>query len=330
MKHFLLYISGVVLFFFQPLQAQDPHFSQYYANPLYLNPAFAGAERCPRLISNYRNQWPSISGQFSTSSISYDQHISFLQGGIGLQIVNDMAGEATFNTTSISLMYAYVFNVNRAFSIRTGLQAGLTQKLLNVSKLIFADQLNALQGQISPVSAETGINQSITYSDFSAGILGYSKNFYGGVAVNHLTQPNESIIEGGTSLLPMKITAHAGGIIPLNGYSERSISLSPNVLFHKQGNFTQLNVGLYALSRPITYGLWYRTSVTFDDKEKRDAIIALVGIKQPKYSIGFSYDFTLSDIGMGSGGSLEFSGSYIFPCKAQKAKKYRAMECPQF
>ena len=328
MKHLVRYIICFAFFFCVQAYAQDPHFSQYYANPIYLNPAFAGAERCPRVISNYRNQWPSISGQFATSSVSYDQHVNILQGGIGLQVMNDMAGEATLNTTSISLMYAYVLNINRVFSIRTGFQAAFTQKVLDASKLIFADQLNALKGLVGPTS-ETHINQSVMFSDFSAGMLGYSKNFYAGFAIHHLTQPNESLIQGSTSTLPMKITVHAGGIIPLKKLSERTTSLSPNILFYKQGDFTQINVGLYALTRPLTYGIWYRTGVT-GSTEKRDAIIALVGIKQPKYSLGFSYDFTISDISMASGGSLEFSGSYTFPCKAPKAKKYRAMECPKF
>lgn len=330
MRHFLLHTLLALSLFAHPIKAQDPHFSQYYANPLYLNPAFAGVERCPRVISNYRNQWPSISGQFATSSLSYDQHINFLQGGIGLQVYNDRAGEATLSTTSINLMYAYVLNINRVFSLRAGFQAGFTQKVLDVNKLIFADQLDALKGLIKGTSAESGINQSVSFTDFSAGLLGYSKNFYVGLATHHLTQPNESLIDGGNSNLPMKITVHGGGIIPLKKFSERTTSLSPNILFHKQADFTQVNLGLYALSRPLTYGIWYRTSVTPDKLEKRDAIIALVGIKMPKYSIGFSYDFTVSDLGMGSGGSLEFSGSYIFPCKTQKAKKYRAMECPRF
>ena len=46
-------------------QAQDPQFTQFYANPLYLNPAFAGTARCPRLVMAYRNQWPSLSDLMS-------------------------------------------------------------------------------------------------------------------------------------------------------------------------------------------------------------------------------------------------------------------------
>ena len=53
-------------------QAQDPHFTQYYANPLYLNPAFAGVKQCPRVTTNYRNQYPSL-GVYQTFSASYDQ-----------------------------------------------------------------------------------------------------------------------------------------------------------------------------------------------------------------------------------------------------------------
>ena len=79
-------ISGTML------KAQDPHFSQYYANPLYLNPAFAGTAVCPRMILNYRNQWPSISGNYVTYNASYDQHIDAINGGIGILVTTDTAG----------------------------------------------------------------------------------------------------------------------------------------------------------------------------------------------------------------------------------------------
>ncbi len=63
--------------------AQDPQFTQFYANPLYLNPAFAGTARCPRVVMNYRNQWPALTGTFVTTSASYDQHVDGLNGWLG-------------------------------------------------------------------------------------------------------------------------------------------------------------------------------------------------------------------------------------------------------
>ena len=80
-----------LLSFAPDITAQDPEFTQFYANPLYLNPAFAGTARCPRLVMNYRNQWPSLSGTFVTTSASYDQHVPTIQGGLGLIVLNDRA-----------------------------------------------------------------------------------------------------------------------------------------------------------------------------------------------------------------------------------------------
>src|SRR4051812_14773105 len=81
--------------------AQDPEFTQFYANPLYLNPAFAGSTRCPRIALNYRNQWPALSGTYVTYSASYDQYVDALGGGIGLLVLNDKAGEGTLSTSNI-------------------------------------------------------------------------------------------------------------------------------------------------------------------------------------------------------------------------------------
>src|ERR1044072_6736656 len=81
------------------LFAQDPEFTQFYANPLYLNPAFAGTARCPRICLNYRTPWPGITGTFVTYSASYDQHVDGIQGGLGFLFPNDRAGQSTINTT---------------------------------------------------------------------------------------------------------------------------------------------------------------------------------------------------------------------------------------
>jgi hypothetical protein len=54
--------------------AQDPQFSQFYANSIYTNPAFAGSVNHGRIIMGVRNQWPSISGAFRTGTFSSDEH----------------------------------------------------------------------------------------------------------------------------------------------------------------------------------------------------------------------------------------------------------------
>jgi type IX secretion system PorP/SprF family membrane protein len=72
--------------------AQDAQFSQFYAEPMYQNPAFAGSAYAPRLIANYRNQWPNLPGTFRSFNASYDQHYDKIGGGVGLMATYDRAG----------------------------------------------------------------------------------------------------------------------------------------------------------------------------------------------------------------------------------------------
>ncbi|MDG2344269.1 MAG: type IX secretion system membrane protein PorP/SprF, partial [Flavobacteriales bacterium] len=81
----LLLFLGVFNF----VRAQDPVFTQFYSNPVYLNPAFSGSNKCPRLVSNYRDQWPGFSGNFITTAVAYDQSFDALKGGFGLVILSD-------------------------------------------------------------------------------------------------------------------------------------------------------------------------------------------------------------------------------------------------
>src|SRR3954471_3048311 len=121
--------------FLLDLKAQDPQFTQFYANPLYLNPAFAGTARCPRICMNYRNQWPNLSGRYVTYSFSGDMHIDALAGGLGVLVTTDDQAISTLKTTNVSLIYSYHLPVNRLFSLKFGMQATYFQKKLDTENL---------------------------------------------------------------------------------------------------------------------------------------------------------------------------------------------------
>jgi type IX secretion system PorP/SprF family membrane protein len=57
------------------LSAQDIQYSQFYANPIYLNPAFTGAAEASRFGVNYRNQWPGLHQSIHSTSASFDTHL---------------------------------------------------------------------------------------------------------------------------------------------------------------------------------------------------------------------------------------------------------------
>ena len=301
--------------------AQDPQFTQFYANPLYLNPAFAGTARCPRVSLNYRNQWPALSGTFVTTSASYDQDVRGILGGLGVLVTSDQAGKGTLNTTTVSGIYSYTQAVSRKFSLKAGFQATYFQKSLDWNKLTFGDMIDPRRGFIYATN-DVPRGGSVGNADFSAGFLGYTDVFFVGFAANHLTEPNESLIVG-QSKMPMKLTAHAGAAIPLGvrgKYGEPKTRLSPNILYQQQADFRQLNLGLYVDHGPIIAGVWYRS---------KDAFIALIGFHTERFKFGYSYDVTTSKLTTATAGSHEVSLTMQFDCK-KKRRRVRTVPCPTF
>ena len=321
----------VSVFFNKGAVAQDPEFTQFYANPLYLNPAFAGSSRCPRMVTNYRNQWPGINKTYITYSASYDQHVDALAGGFGMLVTQDAAGDGTINTTNASAIYSYYLPVTNSFSVKAGVQATYAQKSVDWNKLTFGDMIDNRYGFVN-TTAEVNPQNTVTNVDFSAGLLGYSSSFFIGAAAHHLLEPDEAFL-GGFSPLPMKITAHTGAIIPIGPQSNRykrrrrrnantlpESSISPNILYQKQKDFQQLNLGLYVTKGPIVGGLWYRN---------QDAFIILVGMMTTNFRFGYSYDVTVSKLSNASAGSHELSMTVQFNCRP-KRKKFTPVSCPSF
>jgi type IX secretion system PorP/SprF family membrane protein len=306
--------------------SQDAIFSQFYANPLYLNPALTGVERCPRFIMNYRNQWPAIPGQFVTYSASYDQHVDAVNGGLGLLVMNDRLGDGTLRNVNASALYSYELPVNRKLTIRAGFQATFFQKYVDWDKLTFGDMIDPRYGFIYDTQ-EAPQRDAVMGADFSTGFLMYTKNFYGGFSIHHLTEPEERFLVASESRLPRKFTAHAGYVIPLNKRYPKEGSVSPSFMYQVQGapastyaTTQQIFYGLYANKGPITGGFWYRNN---------DAFVILIGLTTDHFRVGYSYDLTVSKLTNKSAGSHEISMAMVLDCKP-KRRKFRPLNCPKF
>jgi len=327
-RYFLKGMQTAILLFVCAIStAQDPEFTQFYANPIYLNPAFAGSHGCPRLNMNHRNQWPSISGAFITNSFSYDQFVNTLQGGIALMVTNDMAGKNTINWSTVSLCYSYHLQVTRKFSMLFGAQATWNQKFLDWSKLTFGDMIDPRRGFIYQTGdlprgtlMENGWGTR-GFFDVSAGFVGFSKNFYFGFAAKHLNMPQETLILG-NSRMPIRFTGHLGANIEFGKGSQYQnvTAISPNIIYTYQDGFMQLNIGTYIKYGVFTAGVWLRA---------RDAFIMTIGIDSGTFRFGYSYDVTVSQLTNASGGSHELSLGLNFSCKS-KPQKFRTISCPSF
>lgn len=322
MKNILnrLLITVIMLTSFDAI-AQDPTFTQFYANPLYLNPAFAGSNGCPRFAMNYRNQWPSLTGNFVTYSASYDQYFKSINGGFGAMLMHDQQGKASIQTSTLALFYSYHLKVNRKFTMLFGARAAWMQKFLDWDKLTFGDMIDPRRGFIYQ-TGDVPRGGSRGFFDASAGFVGFSKKFFFGFAAHHLNRPNESMIIG-NSQLPIKLTAHIGADIPLGGKSryQNVTSVMPNIIYQYQNGFMELNLGTYIKYGNFQAGFWFRN---------RDAFILALGINTGNFKLGYSYDVTVSKLNNGvSGGSHEISMGINLRCK-KKPVSFRTISCPSF
>ncbi|MCE2786441.1 MAG: PorP/SprF family type IX secretion system membrane protein [Bacteroidota bacterium] len=310
------------------VMGQDPQFSQFYANPIYTNPAFTGAATNARVTVSARSQYIGLNKNYRTGAASFDMNIAELNGGIGLIALTDMAGDGNLTSTIVGGVYAYHLSLNRYISLRAGIEANYHQRVYDFSQFRFGDQIDDRYGFTKPTNERVGQEQ-IGFMNFGTGMLVYSNQLYAGLAIHNLTEPNQSFYNPNASneafKLPRRYTLHAGGNIFLSKQRNEALrtALSPAILYMQQRNFNQLNIGLYYKKQSLTAGLWFRQT-----SNNADAIIFLIGLKFPKFRVGYSFDATISNSRSATYGSHEMSISFEISRKKQQKKTFKFLNCP--
>src|ERR1043165_8123304 len=240
------------------LKAQDPNFSQFFASPLTLNPAFTGKfDGLFRIAANYRNQWPTFNNAFTTATASVDFNIlhdrlpEIDRFGIGFMGFTDSSGDGVLVNKygAISIAYHKGLDEYGYHQLGLGFQGTFVNKRLDVTKLYLEDQLTAL-GFVNPTNEVFSNNQvNVKYLDLNAGILyngttnGYN-NFYLGASMYHINKPKESF-QGGQFYLNSRTTLQAGGRLPTNQFN--AFHFSANYSFQANANNLMFG-GAYALN----------------------------------------------------------------------------------
>ena len=334
MRKFLLIIFCVVSAIC--LKAQDPHFSQFFASPLTLNPAFKGKfDGSWRLAANHRDQWPSIAKAYVTTSASIDFPILTSRipendvFGIGISGVSDASAndQLKLNYGSLSMSYHKALDENGYNTIGAGFQGTYSSMTLDVSNLTFESMLT--QNGFTDISKRevlsNGNNQS--YFDVNAGLLfsGSSNgenNYYLGASMYHINRPKVSFKDNNW-LLSGRVTVHGGGTF----YLSDVVSVSTSVIHQIQAKASETTLGgalgLNANNDNVNptnvyLGSWIRFN---------DAIIPYIGLEFGGLRIGASYDINTSSLkaGTGSRGGSEISLIYI-----KRPAESRGIPCPRF
>ncbi len=326
-------------------QAQDAVFSQYYASTIYLNPALAAAERALTFNSNYRTQWRSATIPYVTSQVSMIIPLitKFPKkkqlGGIGLSAFNDRAGDGNLKTTGLSLTYAKLMKLSNdgMQNVGFGVKAGFLQKSIDFTNLEWGEQFNPFVGFDASVSpSENTFKPNVMVPDISLGAMYYfnpEKSYlftgmsgYSGVVISHFTQPNESLVEGFESRIPLLLKYHGG----IEIHASNRINVSPNILYMSQFRHTQINAGMYItyLLTDAPIGTWSKTEILFGTWYRvDDSFIFSFGIDHDNYTLGFSYDMNTSTLRYATRGR----GAYELSLTIRKAndKKMKRFSTPR-
>uniref|UniRef100_UPI00404765EA PorP/SprF family type IX secretion system membrane protein n=2 Tax=Roseivirga sp. TaxID=1964215 RepID=UPI00404765EA len=339
----MIRILPCLLFLFcmmKPFQAtaQDPQFSQFYASPVYLNPALAGSTDRARVGVNYRNQWPSLTHSFTTISAYADFFSKAIESGVGIIVNQHTESFLDYQSTEIGGVYSYKMRVSDNLIMRTGIQLSYFNKDLNFEKLVFGNQIDIANGQVIGPSGETfERGEAVGFMSASAGTLIYSNSFWIGSAVHHINEPNQSFV-GGDSRLARKYSVHAGYKLNLGDgqrlrtvayqFQERSVTFAVN--YKKQAGFNQLDAGMQFYFQPLVIGGWYRgiPIQSVDEIVKNESIIALLGLElNENLSFGYSHDFTVSRLAGSTGGAHEFSLTFSFGKIVKRTRRDTILPC---
>jgi type IX secretion system PorP/SprF family membrane protein len=314
------------------LKAQDAQFTQFYAAPMYLNPAFTGVTYEHRFVANYRNQWPGIKRAYQTYMASYDYNMSDINSGLGITVMQDRAGTAGLTHTQFGINYAYHFKVSKLAEIRLGANLNYNMKRIDFGKLKFNDQITTG----SSISTEAANYEQLNFMDFAAGALLNSTEYWLGLSAKHLTQPNSSLT-GDRVPLPLSLSLHGGYRFIIEQKSKNDIKryISPAFNYRHQQKYDQLDIGVYYYHLPLNVGLWYR-GLPFKNYgptySSRESIAILVGFDITEYNlrIGYSYDLTISKLGVANSlGGHEVSLVYEIAKKKKKTRRV-LVSCPKF
>lgn len=320
--------------------SQDHVYSQFYNSPLYLNPALTGQFKGDiRMNLIYRNQWSGLGGDLSHMSASADLNIPKFGGGVGLQFTRSSEGIAFLRKNNIAATYSYSVG-GEDFVASFGLQAGFTNRQIDLDKLVFADQINMNTGFVpgSSTAAQLPDVSRRFYLDAGAGINLVFHKFMMGAAVYHMNKPDESFTDV-QAKLPMRIVANASlrfALVPqYDYYEDDGIYVIPSLVYYQQAASRAISIGTQFKYRSVNAGLWYRTS---GQNTPNAIVISFIfdifksNKNGEKLRLGISHDATTSKINYtNTSGSTELSVGYekYFP-GSSGYNKFNGLRCYDF
>jgi type IX secretion system PorP/SprF family membrane protein len=284
------------------LGQQDPQFSHYMFNHLYINPATAGVDKdWNDFMFIHRSQYAGYAATNDASQppttqlLSVSAPLTRYQSGVGVNMYSDRFGPVTTNQANLS--YAYHYAIGEKWQLSAGIRGAWMSQTLDYDKLRWVadgDKYDAYKG-----------SQSQSRPDFGAGIHLKHTRFYTGVSVSHL---NKSGFNFGTNQNLTTLARHLywNGGVRIDVASDWFVSPAFIVKSDLKSHSWEVGATTTYLEK-FYVGLSYRSS---------DAVTILAGInlqKDNSIKLGYAFDYVLNGKAAKAVGSHELMLVYRLP-----------------
>ncbi len=313
------------------LFSQDPHFTQFNAAPITINPNYVGVfDGKVRFTSNHRQQWTNVLDPYVTSTFGFDLKVNTSRSSdnlqnplnVGVFVMSDRAMKSSYKSDCVSgaLSYHVTIDNDGYSSIGGALFASYINKRVDFSSLSFDVQFASNGFNLQIPSGESNFSNLKPISTIGAGLIYLYNNpdngsfFDLGLSGYNINRPRQTFLADTSSILPLRLSSH----VSFQKYIDEVSYFSLKAIFQQQGNTRYiLGGGSYGRSFGenskylLGLGLWYRTG---------DALSPQLLFELNKLQIGFSYDIAISDMNKAPkpAKSMEFALQWRFGATRDK------------
>lgn len=290
---------------------QDPQFTQYMFNSLYITPAYAGVEGVTQLTAIHRSQWAGYQSSFNdrgaptTQLVSFNSPIYKLKSGFGTYIINDKLGP--LNTLEAQAIFAYHLALRDA-KLSFGLKAGI------FSQTIDYDMYRPIHHD-DPLLEDKAGKESQVRPDIGFGVFYRAEKYYVGAGVNHLTRAEFDFnINEARNALENHLNLTGGYYHEVNF----DLTLSFSGLVKTDFKEYSFDVGIIATMKDKMWG-----GLSFRQSEAANVFLGYSFFKDNSLRLGYAIDVVVIDQDAKENFSHELLLSYQLPVYATGKKVVR-------
>lgn len=312
-------------------KAQDPHFSQYFASPLTINPSFTGKDVTDmRVAINMRSQWwggtninPYTTGTFSFEKRLATNRLGDDQLAIGFLGLTDGSNNGILKNNYFGTSIAYNKLVSAKTTIGLGLSMVYANRILDANQFQFQSQFGSMGFQRSIPANDFITVQKRSYLDFNAGVnLSQDLDNWGytvGAGYFHAGRPNEGAYDNKQYAIDTRLSLQGNAWFALGRGDNRST-------FHVS-NLTEFQ----GVNTIFTLGGIYKAKIAGDDTIESlnlgifnrfgDAVYPYVGLETKNWIVSLTYDAVTSEVSnYNAVSSIELGFVWQFAGKKNAAK----------